>query len=117
MTSRPSQQWLNGVECGAEVCTPPRLCVISWSITVGCQLTALGVVPGGVSICAVKPPSLAWLVVPTLSSGETSAGGDVPTARVGGRDGLDVDVLGAAVRAHVEAQGAGAAGLEGEELL
>src|SRR5438874_12133405 len=31
MRSEASQQWLYLVECGAEVCTPPRLCMSSWA--------------------------------------------------------------------------------------
>ena len=73
MTSLPSQQCAKGVECAADCCTPPRLCVISCSMTVGCQSHELGVVERGVSIIPVRPPSLAKLPLPAVSSGETSA--------------------------------------------
>ena len=68
MTSRPSQQCANGVECGADCCTPPRLWVISCSITVGCQSHASGVARGGISIIAIRPPELEAFAAPALSS-------------------------------------------------
>ena len=164
MTSRPSQQCANGVECSADCCTPPRLWVISCSITVGCQSHGSGVARGGASIIAIRPPELEALAAPA----RVVVGylGDAPDALVGGVAGrgigepvaededvarvlgdaladggghgvevllvvgpdvraavagqvhdLDVDVLRAAVGAHVEAQRAPAAGLQRQELL
>ena len=161
MTSSPSQQCarcpsLGCVVWGADCCTPPRLWVISWSITVGCPIRRIGLrrrvgphdrrQPARVALVA----GAGAVVVDDLGDAphrivgelvgqdehvararEGADGGRhvvgqaaevarvvaVVLARARQRDHLDVDVLRPALRAHVEAQRAGAARLHGEVLL
>ena len=74
MTSSPSVQCQLEVWLGADCWTPPRLCVISWSITVGChQSDGSGCVDGLVHMIAVSPPALLSFSGPPRSSSMTWA--------------------------------------------